>query len=266
MQTVTSADGTTIAYERQGSGPRLILVAGALCDRGALRPLADVLAKDFDVVTYDRRGRGDSGDSTTYAVQREVDDIGALLTALGGTAAVYGHSSGAGLVAVAAGAGLPFTQVVLHEPPYGPDDVDTEDEGAQVLELLAADQRREAVELFLMLAGMPKEAALETAAAPGMAELAPTLAYDFAVMDHAAPGGRVPFDLLGRITQPTLVVAGTASPPFMIDAAHRIVKELPAASLTELADQDHVVPPEILAPVLSRVPQSAMISIDTLSG
>jgi pimeloyl-ACP methyl ester carboxylesterase len=251
MQTVTSADGTTIAYERQGSGPGLILVAGALCDRAALRPLADELAKDFDVVSYDRRGRGDSGDGTTYAVQHEVDDIGALLTALGGTAAVYGHSSGAAVVAVAAGAGLPFTRVVLHEPPYGPDDVDTEDEGAQVIELLATDQRREAVELFLMLAGMPKEAALETAAAPGMAEIAPTLAYDFAVMDHASPGGRVPSDLLGRIKQSTLVVAGTASPPFMVDAAHRIVKELPAASLIELADQEHVVPPEILAPVLA---------------
>ena len=250
MQTVTSTDGTTIAYERQGSGPRLILVPGALCDRGALRPLADELASDFDVVTYDRRGRGDSGDSTPFAVMREVDDLGALLTAIGGTAAVYGHSSGAGLVAIAAGTGLPFTRVVLHEPPYGPDDVDTEDEGAQVLELLAAHHHREAVELFLMLAGMPRDVAVETAAAPGLADLAPTLAYDFAVMDHASPGGRVPFDLLGKITQPTLVVAGTASPPFMVDAAHRIVKELPAASLAELADQGHVVPPEFLAPVL----------------
>jgi pimeloyl-ACP methyl ester carboxylesterase len=251
MHTVTSADGTTIAYERQGSGPGLILVAGALCDRGALRPLAEELAGDFDVVTYDRRGRGDSGDSTPYDVMREVEDIGALLTAVGGTAAVYGHSSGAALVAVAAGSGLPFREVVLHEPPYGPDDADTDDEGAQVLELLGAGRRREAVELFLVLAGMPQEAALETAAAPGMTELAHTLAYDFAVMDHASPGGRVPLDLLAKITQPTLVVAGTASPPFMVDAAHRIVKELPAASLCELADADHVVPPEILAPVLT---------------
>ena len=80
----------------------MILVGGALCDRHALRPLADELAGDFDVVTYDRRGRGDSGDSTPYAVQREVDDIAALLTELGGTAAIYGHSSGAGLAAIAA--------------------------------------------------------------------------------------------------------------------------------------------------------------------
>ena len=252
METVTSADGTTIAYERWGSGPRLILIGGALCDRGSHRPLADQLAADFDVVTYDRRGRGDSGDGTTYSVHLEVDDLGALLTAIGGTSAVYGHSSGAGLAAVAASTGLPFTKVVLHEPPYGPDDADSEEDGGQVLELLLEDRRQEAVELFLMMAGMPKEAALETAAAPGVADLAPTLAYDFAVMDEGAPGGRTPVELLAKVTQPTLVVAGTASPPFMVDAAHRIVKEvLPAAELAELADQGHAVPPERLAPVIS---------------
>ena len=247
MERVTSADGTTIAYERLGSGPRVILVAGALCDRSALRPLADQLARDFDVVTYDRRGRGDSGDSTPYSVQREVDDIGALLTAVGGTAAVYGHSSGAGLAAIAASTGLPFTKVVLHEPPYGPDDVDSDEDGGHVLQLLREDRRREAVELFLMMAGMPREAAIETAVAPGVADLAPTLAYDFAVMDH---GERTPTDLLRKIKQETLVLAGTASPPFMVDAAHRIVTILPAARYAELADQDHVVPPEILAPVV----------------
>ncbi|TCO48648.1 pimeloyl-ACP methyl ester carboxylesterase [Kribbella antiqua] len=250
MQKVTSADGTTIAYERSGSGPRLILVPGALCDRSALRPLADELSDQFDVVTYDRRGRGDSGDSTTYSVQREVDDIGALLTALGGTAAVYGHSSGAALVVAAASAGLPFTKVVLHEPPYGPDDVDSEDDGAAVLQLIEQGRRRDAVELFLLMAGMPSQAAIQTASAPGIVELAHTLAYDFAVVGHGADG-RVPVDLIGRIKQPALVVAGTASPPFMVDAAHRVAKHLLAAELVELADQDHVVPPEILAPVLS---------------
>ena len=250
MQKVSSADGTTIAYERFGSGPKVILVPGALCDRSALRPLAVALAGDYDVVMYDRRGRGDSGDGTPYAVQREVDDIGALLTAVGGTAAVYGHSSGAALTAIAASTGLPFTQVVLHEPPYGPDDADSDEDGGRVLDLLREDRRQEAVELFLMMAGVPREAALETAAAPGVADLAPTLAYDFAVMDHGTPGGRVPVDLLRTIKQETLVVAGTASPPFMVDAAHRIVSILPAARYAELADQGHVVPPELLAPVL----------------
>ena len=248
MEKVTSADGTTIAYERLGRGPQVILVGGALCDRNALKPLATELSRDFDVVTYDRRGRGDSGDSTAYAVEREVDDIAALLTAVGSRAAIYGHSSGAGL---AASTGLPFTKVVLHEPPYGPDDVNSEEDGGQVLELLREDRRQEAVELFLMMAGRPKQAAIEIAATPGVADLAPTLAYDFAVMDHGAPGGRTPVDLLAKITQPTLVVAGTASPPFMVDAAHRIVALLPTARYAELADQDHVVPPELLAPVLS---------------
>jgi pimeloyl-ACP methyl ester carboxylesterase len=251
MEKVSSADGTTIAYERLGSGQRVILVGGALCDRHTLRPLADELARDFDVVTYDRRGRGDSGDGTSYSVQREVDDIGALLTAVGGTAAIYGHSSGAGLAAIAASSGLPFTKVVLHEPPYGPDDVDSDEDGGKVLELLGEDRRQEAVELFLMMAGMPQAAAVETAAAPGVADLAPTLAYDFAVMGHGAPGGRTPVDLLRAIKRETLVVAGTASPPFMVDAAHRAVQVLPAAELAELADQDHVVPPELLAPVLA---------------
>ncbi|RZT20370.1 pimeloyl-ACP methyl ester carboxylesterase [Kribbella sp. VKM Ac-2569] len=257
MEKVTSADGTTIAYDRLGSGHPLILVGGALCDRHALRPLADELANHFDVVTYDRRGRGDSGDNTSYDVLREVDDIAALLTAVGGTAAVYGHSSGAGLAAIAASR-LPFTRVVLHEPPYGPDDVDPSDDGEQVLELIRDGQNREAVELFLLMTGMPKPEALQVAAAPGVAELAPTLAYDFAVMGHE---GTTPIETLRAIKPPTLVIAGTATAPFMLDAAHRIVSILPNATLKELPDQHHVVPPELLAPVIQ-----AMISIDTLSG
>jgi pimeloyl-ACP methyl ester carboxylesterase len=250
MEKVSSADGTTIAYERLGRGPRVILVGGALCDRGSLMPLATELAHDFDVVTYDRRGRGDSGDGTAYSVQREVDDIGALLTAVGGTAAVYGHSSGAGLAAIAASTGLPFTKVVLHEPPYGPDDADSSEDGGRVLELLREGRNREAVELFLMMAGTPQAVAVELAAAPGMAEVAPTLACDFAVMDHGAPGGRTPDKLLAKITQQTLVLSGAASPPFMVDAAHRIASILPAAGHAELPDQNHVVPPELLAPVI----------------
>ncbi|WP_405061960.1 alpha/beta hydrolase [Kribbella sp. NBC_01505] len=250
MEHVTSADGTAIAYERLGSGDPLILVPGALCDRSALKPLASALAGEFDVISYDRRGRGDSGDSTPYSVEREVEDIAALLTALGSRAAIYGHSSGAGLTAIAASSGLPFTKVVLHEPPYGPDDVDSSDDGGEVLELLGEGRNREAVERFLLMTGMPMAAAVKVAAAPGVAELAPTLAYDFAVMDHGAPGGRLPVELLAKIDQPTLVLAGTASPPFMIDAGYRVVKQLRAAALIELADQNHVVPPEFLAPVL----------------
>lgn len=250
MQKVTSADGTTIAYDRLGSGPSVILVGGALCDRNALRPLADALASQYDVVTYDRRGRGDSGDTGSYSVQREVEDIAALLNALGGTAAVYGHSSGAGLAVIACST-LPFTKVVLHEPPYGPDDVDPSDDGEQVLELIRTGRNQEAVELFLLMTGMPKQEALQVAVTPGLADLAPTIAYDFAVMEHGTEQGATPTALLSTINVPTLVLAGTATAPFMIDAAHRIVKLLPNATFTELPDQHHAVPPEVLAPVVA---------------
>ncbi|MEU8224587.1 alpha/beta hydrolase [Kribbella sp. NPDC048915] len=259
MEKVTSADGTTIAYDRLGSGHPLILVGGALCDRHALRPLADVLAKHCDVITYDRRGRGDSGDTAPYDVEREVEDLAALIGVFGTTPAVYGHSSGAALTAIAASQ-LPFTRVVLHEPPYGPDDVDLadDDSGDRVLELIREGRNREAVELFMLMTGVPQADALAVAALPGIPELAPTLAYDFAVMAHEAP---TPVATLRAVTQPTLVIAGTATAPFMSDAAHRIAEILPNATLTELPDERHVVEPEVLAPVVQ-----AMISTDTLSG
>ncbi|MFF0345861.1 alpha/beta fold hydrolase [Kribbella sp. NPDC004875] len=251
MQNVTSADGTTIAYDRLGSGRPVILVGGALCDRQSFRPLADELASEYDVVTYDRRGRGDSGAGTPYSVEREVEDIAALVAALGGTSAIYGHSSGAGLAAIAASTGLPFTKVVMHEPPYGPDDVDPSDDGEQVLERIRDGRNLEAVELFLMMTGMPKPQALQWAATPGLADLAPTLAYDFAVMEHGLNGTGTPVELLRTIKPETLVLAGTATAPFMLDAAHRVVGLIPNATYAELPDQHHAVPPEVLAPVVA---------------
>jgi pimeloyl-ACP methyl ester carboxylesterase len=124
VKKVASADGAQIAFERFGEGRPLILVGGALCDRAATRPLAEELAHHFAVINYDRRGRGDSGDSSPYAVEREIEDLGALIAEVGGTALLYGHSSGACLALQAAARGLPVTRLVLHEPPYGPDDED----------------------------------------------------------------------------------------------------------------------------------------------
>lgn len=253
MLKVTSADGTTIAYDQYGSGEPLILIGGALCDRASTHPLAEELAKDFTVVSYDRRGRGDSGNTTPYSVAREVEDLGALITALGGTAAVYGHSSGAALLAVAAAEGLPITKVVLHEPPYGPDDEDSQKEsdelGATVVGLLALNRRAEAVEHFLQLAGMPADAAAAMSQDPKIIAAAHTIAYDFAVMD-AAPGGTVPVEVLAKVTQPALTVCGSASPPFMTDSARAVAKALPAAEFVELEGQQHAVPAEVLAPVV----------------
>jgi pimeloyl-ACP methyl ester carboxylesterase len=253
MDTTRSADGTTIAYDRSGSGTPVILVGGALCDRTSTRPLADALAQDFTVISYDRRGRGDSTDTSPYSVAREIQDLRALIDAVGGSAAVYGHSSGAALTAMAASS-LPITRVVLHEPPYGPDDdksqQQSDENGAAVLQLLGEDRRTDAVATFLTMAGMPPEAAAEYAKTPGMAEVAHTLAYDFAVMDHASKGGIVPVSLLQGLQQPTLVVAGSASPPFMIEAARAVAKAVQNGQLAELDGQQHVVPAEILAPVL----------------
>jgi pimeloyl-ACP methyl ester carboxylesterase len=254
MDTTRSADGTTIAYDRSGSGKPLILVGGALCARTATQPLAAALDQSFTVISYDRRGRGDSTDTSPYSVEREIEDLAALITTVGGSAAVYGHSSGAALVAAAA-ATLPFTKVILHEPPYGPEDAasqqQSDESGAAVLRLLAENRRTEAVQAFLTMTGLPEEVAATYAKQPGMAEVAPTLAYDFAVMDYASKGGIVPLDLLARITQPTLVIAGSASPPFMIEAAQAVAKALPNGRFVELDGQHHVVPPEVLAPVLA---------------
>lgn len=253
MDTVVSADGTGIAYERSGSGTPLILIGGALCDRGTTRPLAQALESDFTVVSYDRRGRGDSGDTSPYAVAREVEDLAALIAALGGRAAVYGHSSGAGLLVEAAAAGLPISRVVLHEPPYSPDDAESQreaEEAAAVVEQLLSDgEDLQALLTFLQMTGMPEDAAREWAAAPGMVDRAPTVLYDFQVMD-SAPGGVVPVDRLARVTQPALALCGSASPPFMVDAARLVAKALPNVQYVELEGHHHVVPPELLAPVL----------------
>jgi pimeloyl-ACP methyl ester carboxylesterase len=120
MNKVTSRDGTPIAFDRLGDGPPVIVVCGAMCDRALMRPTAEELAKHFTVFNYDRRGRGDSRDTTPYSVEREIEDIGALVAEAGGTASVYGHSSGAGLVSHAAAHGLPIAKIVLHDPPTRP--------------------------------------------------------------------------------------------------------------------------------------------------
>ncbi len=117
MDEVTSRDGTQIAFDRLGDGPPVIVVGGAMCDRASMRPTAEELAKHFAVFNYDRRGRGHSGDTSPYAVERETEDIGALVAESGGAASVYGHSSGAGLALHAAADGLPITKLVLHDPP-----------------------------------------------------------------------------------------------------------------------------------------------------
>jgi pimeloyl-ACP methyl ester carboxylesterase len=258
METVTSSDGTTIAFDRLGDGPPVIVVGGQLCDRALTRPTAEELAKRFTVFNYDRRGRGGSGDTSPYALEREVEDIGALIAEARGKASVYGHSSGAAL-ALHAAAGLPISKLVLHEPPYNPEGDEyrqraTRKEAEHIRTLLAEDRRGEAVEYFWASIGMPQEMVDEMRQTPRWAELeamAPTMAYDSEVMGDIGRGGAVPTDLAGRVRCETLVLVGGASPEWMIDVARQVAKAMPQGRYRVLEGQEHVVPPEILVPVLA---------------
>ena len=159
---VASPDGTTIAYDRLGDGPPVILVCGAMCDRALMRPTAEELAKRFAVFNYDRRGRGGSADAQPYAIKREIEDIGALVAEAGETASVYGHSSGAGLVLHPAAAGLHIAKIALHDPPFAPDGDEevrrsSREYGEKLKAMLSEDHRGGAVELFVATVGMPQE-------------------------------------------------------------------------------------------------------------
>jgi pimeloyl-ACP methyl ester carboxylesterase len=258
METVTSSDGATIAFDRLGDGPPVIVVGGQLCDRALTRPTAEELAKRFTAFNYDRRGRGDSGDTAPYAIEREVEDIGALIAEAGRTASVYAHSSGAALALRAAAAGLPIPKLVLHEPPYNPEGDEYRQHAARkeaehIRTLLAEDRRGEAVEYFWRSIGMPQEMVDEMRLTPRWAELeamAPTMAYDSEVMDDISRGGTVPTDLAGRVRTKTLVLVGGASPEWMIDVARQVAEAMPHGRYRVLEGQEHVVPPEILVPVL----------------
>jgi len=251
---VTSADGTSIAYDELGQGAPVVIVSGMFCDRERTRSLAEALAGHGRVVNYDRRGRGESGDTAPYAVEREVEDLAALLDAVGGTAAVYGHSSGAGLALRATASGLPVTRLVLHEPPYGPDD-EASRAGAQALAVgvgAAIDEgrRADAVALFMAASGLPSEMVDAMSHDPKMQALAPTMPYDLAVMDDLG-GGTIPEDLVRAVTVPTLVIAGGASPDFFRDTADRLAALLPDGEHVVLDGQDHDAPAAVVAPVVA---------------
>jgi Alpha/beta hydrolase family len=257
-QTVTSADGTSIAYETFGQGHPLIAVCGATCDRALMRSTAQELGKHFATVNYDRRGRGDSGDTLPYAVDREIEDLAALIAEVGGSAHLYGHSSGAGLVLHAVAAGLPVDRFVLHDPPYSPDDESSKEAARsfarEIRGLLAEDKRAEAMETFLRGTGMPDEmieGMRETPRWPGLLALAPTLAYDSAVMGDLENGGAIPEKVAANATRPGLVLVGGDSPPFMLEVGRRLAGLLPDGSHRVLEGQGHAAAPEVLAPVVA---------------
>ncbi|MEU3393889.1 alpha/beta fold hydrolase [Streptomyces albidoflavus] len=251
MDTVVSRDGTPIVHETRGSGPALVLVGGAMTTREHAARLAGLLADSFTVVTYDRRGRGRSGDTRPYAVRREVEDLAEVIRAVGGPAALYGVSSGAAL-ALHAAVGPAVSRVALYEPPFtvgGADPSRREAYRSRLVALLAADDRGGAVELFMTHIGLPPEliaGARQSPAWPGLEAVAPTLAYDDALLGDGAP----PLDRLALVSVPALVMAGSASPPAMTEAARAVAEALPDGTYRELDRQSHDVAPEAVAAAL----------------
>ncbi|MEW2167912.1 alpha/beta hydrolase [Streptomyces sp. NPDC007084] len=248
-----SRDGTPIAYERFGDGPAVILVGGAMCTGATLVPLAEALSGRFRAVTYDRRGRGGSGDTAPFAVAREVEDIAALIEACGGDALLYGVSSGGALALEAAASGLPVRAVAVYETPFAVDAEAGEERAAytaRLTELLSQDRRGEAVELFLSRVGAPPEliAGIRMSHAwAGMEAIAPTLAYDNAALGE----GPVPRGRLAGVPVPLLSVAGDASPGWMREASRVVAEAAPKGSYRTLEGQTHMVDASVLAPVLA---------------
>lgn len=249
--TVRSADGTAIAFERSGTGPPLVLVDAAGHFRGfsSFRGLIDLLAGDFTVVHYDRRGRGDSGDTPPYAVEREVEDLAALIEDAGGSACVYAFSSG-GLVALqAAAAGLPIPAMALLEPPIGTEE-DRPEQAAFTAELarLVDDGRRAAaVEHFLVGIGVPADLVEGMRGSPSwsaMESVAHTLVYDSEVSEATTT------DLLASVAVPTLVLDSRGSSDDLTGMAASVAALLPAGVHRSLPGGWHGVADEDLAPVL----------------
>jgi pimeloyl-ACP methyl ester carboxylesterase len=261
MRTVTSKDDTRIAFDQSGAGPVVILVDGALQYRAfdqGMNQLADLLSPHFTVIHYDRRGRGDSTDNTnglSNALAREIEDIEALIDEMGGTAFLYGISSGAAL-AMEAAIALPnkVRKLAMYEAPFN------DDESAkqawrkyvkQLKELLDQGRHGDAVGLFMMLVGASPEdveGIKQTPMWPLWEAVGPTLAYD-----HIADLGEdaaVPVERAARVTMPTLVMDGSESFPFMHVTAAKLANAIPNAQHRTLEGQTHEVASNVLAPAL----------------
>lgn len=258
MNKVTSKDGSQITYEQSGKGPVVILITGALGTMSSFSQLAELLAPHFTAINYDRRGRGNSSDTTPYAVGREVEDIEALIDHAGGSANLYGISSGA-VLALEATKQLTskVKKLALYEPPFIVDDSHTplpKDYVPHLNQLIAAGRRGDAVEYFLTAAiGLPAEYIAPMRAAPmwaGMEAVAHTLAYDGTIMGDTMWGTPQPLQRWASVTAPTLVIVGGQSEPFFHTGTQTLAELLPNAQHRTLQGQDHNVDSTVLAPVL----------------
>jgi pimeloyl-ACP methyl ester carboxylesterase len=255
MSVVRSKDGTAIAYERSGSGPAVVIVDGALCSRafGPSQKLAALLAHHFTVYAFDRRGRGESGDTQPYAPAREVEDIAAIVQEAGGSASLVGLSSGGALALEAAAASLPIAKVVAYEPPYV-DDTGQRGGAAhegQLKRLLAEGNRGGAVKYFMKdMVGAPAAILVMMRLMPWvwrkLVAVAHTLPYDAAVMTAF----RIPRARFASVRVPTLVMNGSKTDPRLRDAARAIAEVVPLAQYRELPGQTHNVSPGVLTPAV----------------
>lgn len=260
MYTLRSNDGTTIAFEKRGEGPPLIMVDGALCSRamGPGRSLAPHLADRFTVYTYDRRGRGDSSDTPPYAVERELEDLDTLITEVGGSSYVFGLSSGAVLALEAAARGASISKLALYEAPFIVDDSRAPvpaDIVAQFDQLLAEDRRGDAVHLFMRQVGAPRLmiALMRLLPVwPRLKSVAHTLPYDMTVMAGRQSGEPLPAGPWTAAAMPTLVLVGEKSPAWFHNSMRALADTLPDARLAIAPRQTHLVKPKVLAPQLAR--------------
>ena len=251
MKTTKSADGTVLAYDRTGHGPPLVVAVGALCDRKTFVPPPG-LAATFTVFTYDRRGRGDSGDTPSYSPDREIDDLAAIVEVAGPGAFGYGHSSGAALTLQAAARGVPFAAVAAYEAPYviqGARQV-PENPGPRLEAMVASGRRSDAVRFWMtdvVQVPAPIVAKMERLPVwPALEALAHTLPYDLALTDQG-----IPADEQAKITVPVLVMGGARSPDWFKRTVAATAAATPGARLLMVEGQDHNVPAEVISPVLT---------------
>ncbi len=263
MRTVMSKDGTAIAFDQSGQGPALILVASASGTRKDQAGLSAALAPHFTVLAYDRRGRGESGDTAPYAVEREIEDLDALIIEAGGSAFAFGHSSGA-VLALEAARLLPskITKLALYEPPFNIDDSRPplpQDAAAQLTRLVSSGRRGEAVEYFMTQLGLPAEMIAQMRHSPmwpGQEAVAHTLAYDVTIMGDTQRGDPLPRGKWAAVTVPTLVMDGTVflgraeNHVFLRHGAEELANILPHAQRRILEGQDHGPADDVLARAL----------------
>jgi pimeloyl-ACP methyl ester carboxylesterase len=261
MGTVKSADGTTIAFTSVGSGQPLIIVDGATAHRAVSplhAPVGELLGDRFQVITYDRRGRGESGDTKPYAVEREIEDLAALIEYAGSPAIVTGFSSGAVLSLHATAAGLPVSRLALFEPPFVVDDgrPPLPSDYVERLEAAVADGRpADAAEFFLTAAaGVPAEFVGGMKESPFWAPLeavAHTISYDGRIMGPTMSGRPLPADAWSAIDVPVLVMHGTRTEPWLAAGARAAADLLPTATLRPVDGEGHSVEPAALAEALT---------------